>query len=80
MHRPSSQKRLKEIADANDISLATANEIIMSQFEFLRSLVRTINPNIDYYPVMQFTHLGKFIVTDKRKWALKNKKKKNDVL
>ncbi|MBU1235110.1 MAG: hypothetical protein KKC77_19655 [Proteobacteria bacterium] len=76
MHKPSNQKALKEIADKHGASLATANEVVRSQWEFLRKLMSTIKPEEDYYPMMGIQHLGKFIVTDRRQWCFKNRPKK----
>lgn len=69
MHKPSNQKVLKQIADRHGISLATANEIVRVQWEFLRKLINTVNPDEQYYPMMGIKHLGKFIVTNKRQWC-----------
>ena len=76
MHRPTSQKGLKQIADKYGISLATANEIIRSQYEFLKITMNSCDATKDFFPTMCFVHLGKFIVTPQRRWCFKNIPKK----
>lgn len=76
MHKPTSQRKLKEIAAKHGISLATANEIVRSQWSYLKELIMSSDRSTEYYPVMSFQHLGKFVVTEKRKWSIKNKVKK----
>jgi hypothetical protein len=77
MHKPSNQKVLKQIADKHGISLATANEIINVQWDFLRKLMSTCKPREDDFPMMGIQHLGKFIVTNRRRWCYKNRPQVN---
>lgn len=75
MHRPSNQKKLKEIALKHGISLASADEIISAQWLFLKNLINSVDIDKEYYPVMAIQHLGKFVVTEKRKWINRTKYK-----
>lgn len=72
MHKPNNQKVLKKIADKYGVSLATANEVVNIQWEFLRKLMSTCKPAEDDFPMMGIQHLGKFVVTDGRRWCYKN--------
>jgi hypothetical protein len=70
MHKPQNQKKLREIANKHGISLATANEIIGCQWEFVKLMMNTIKPLDQDYPVINVIHLGKFLITKKRKFML----------
>lgn len=76
MQRKSHQKKLKEIADKHGISLATANEIVRSQWLFLQTKMGESNIEERYFPVVSILHLGKFVVTKRRLWVLDNVHKK----
>jgi hypothetical protein len=76
MHLPISQNELRKIAGKHNISLATANEIVRSQWEFLKKIMASCDADKDYFPMMQILHLGKFIVTNRMRWVVKNKRKK----
>lgn len=78
MQKSKTQKKLKEIAIKHGISLATANEIVRSQWEHVRSIMATSDFEKEYYPVIGILHLGKFIVTDQRQFNLKQYKEKRD--
>lgn len=81
MNSKKSQRKLKEIADKYGISLATANEVVRSQFLFLSEMMKTADYNTEYYPVIGIQHLGKFLVTNRKRYVLKKfkeKRKTND--
>lgn len=75
MHRNTTQKKLREIAAKHGISLATVNEIVRTQFEVVKATMNTADFDTHYYPVIGLVNLGKFVVTDARKWNLIHKRK-----
>lgn len=78
MNSEKHQRKLKEIADKWGVSLATANEIISSQFEFLGYSIRSVRPAEGEYPVYSIKHLGKFLVTKQRQYVLNFKTRRVD--
>ena len=72
MFRPSNQRKLKEIAYKNGISLASATEIVRAQWEFVKSVMYSCDLDKGYYPIVGVQHIGKFVVTERRKWCLAN--------
>lgn len=79
MKRPSIQNKLKEIAKKYNISLATANEIIKSQWDMVRLTCENAVPEEGFYPHIRVIGVGKFFVTPRRQNRIKLKLEADDL-
>ena len=73
MRLPRTQKKLAEIGRKYGLSAATSNDILMAYWEYAKNIMESSNPEIGYYPTVMIRKLGKFIVTEERKFVLANK-------
>lgn len=72
MRLPKTQRKLKEIASKHGISLATANEVVVSQWECAKEAMMQCDPYEDIFKFIILQHLGKFVVTKQRRWFIQN--------